>query len=519
VIFFKRVSALEAASIGGVSTYRQLARVTLRDLRLRLSPRELVSSIAIVAVSSTLAVWLEPFLGLVAAALLFVLGVMVVGALHGVAAALAAAFAAFLIYNFYLTEPLFTVRLAAERDLVPFFAFNVAALIAGLLAGRLQDRAKAAQRANLQLASLLETSQDMQAAVTPGDVLARLSGSAPVRLGLRLHVFRHDRGHLVDTNAAAAPDARLKEAADTVWSTGSPFDRDHLKAVPLRGSQGAMGVLVADGDEGEEVISVAFLGALANVLALALERAQFSERVAEAAALTKSEELKTALLSSVSHDLRTPLAAISASASSLVEYRDKLTAEASGKLLRGIVDECERLNRYTGNLLEMSKLQAGLRPKGQVLDVIEVAGSVLQRIRGKLGERKLDRHLPSDALLIEADAVLFELALTNLLVNAITYSDDGARIEVRVARLDGEAAIDVADNGFGIPPEDLTRVFERFQRVARYEPTPRGSGLGLAIARGFVEAFGGRIWAEVPGLDGRGTRIAIRLPLANGAHR
>ena len=280
-----------------------------------------------------------------------------------------------------------------------------------------------------------------------------------------------------------------------------------------------MGVLVAAGDEREEVISVAFLGALANVLALALERAQFSERVAEAAALTKSEELKTALLSSVSHDLRTPLAAISASASSLVEYRDKLTAEASGKLLRGIVDECERLNRYTGNLLEMSKLQAGLRPKGQVLDVIEVAGSVLQRIRGKLGERKLDRHLPSDALLIEADAVLFELALTNLLVNAITYSDDGARIEVRVARLDGEAAIDVADNGFGIPPEDLTRVFERFQRVARYEPTPRGSGLGLAIARGFVEAFGGRIWAEVPGLDGRGTRIAIRLPLANGAHR
>lgn len=498
---------------GPVSSYRDLGRSTIRDLRLHLSWRELLSSVVIVAISSSLAVWSEPYVGLVSAALLFVLGVMIVGALHGLAAALLAAFVAFMIYNFFLTEPFLTFRLSTTTDAAPFVAFNVVALIAGVLAGRLQDRAKAAQRANLQLASLLETSQQLQAAVRQEDVLTTLDGSAPARLGLALHVFQHDGGKL-GMLGSDSPPAGAAAVAQHVWTSGIPTQLDHLVAVPLHAAQGPFGVLVATGDHATDVVDTAFLSALAGMLALALERAALSSRIAEASALARSEELKTALLSSVSHDFRTPLAAISASASSLRDYGPKLDAEAREQLLRSIVDECERLNRYTANLLEMSKLQAGLSPTGALVDVVELIGAALKQVRGKLGQRRLERQLPAEPLLVRADAALFELALVNILANAIAYSDDGARILVRVAHDGGEAAIDICDAGFGIPPGDLDRVFERFQRVARYEATPKGSGLGLAIAKGFVEAFDGRIWAETPGLDDRGTRIAIRLPAA-----
>jgi two-component system, OmpR family, sensor histidine kinase KdpD len=495
-----------------VSSYRHLGRTTVRDLRLDLTGREAAASIAIVAVSSSLAVWAEPFLGLVSAALIFVLGVMVVGALHGLAAALVAAFVAFMIYNFFLTEPFLSFRLATTRDAAPLVAFNVVGLIAGVLAGRLKDRAKAAQRANLQLASLLETSQHLQAAVRPADVMATLATSAPARLGLALVAFRHHKGRMEPLGGeAVSPD--VLAVVHQVWRGGVPLELDRVVAVPLPGARGVIGVLAAVGDAATDTVDPAFLGALAGVLALALERAQLADRVADAAALAKSEELKTALLSSVSHDFRTPLAAIIASASSLVEFGARLPDEARDKLLRGIVDECERLNRYTANLLELSKLQAGIKPKASIIDLVELVGSVLQRVRGKLGSRRLTRRLPDGPIFVCADAALFELALLNILSNAIAYSDDGARIAVEVAVDEDEVAVDVRDDGYGIPAADLDRVFERFQRVARYEPAPKGSGLGLAIAKGFVEAFEGRVWAETPGLDNRGTRIAIRLPV------
>ncbi|MDO9486775.1 MAG: histidine kinase dimerization/phospho-acceptor domain-containing protein, partial [Sphingomonadaceae bacterium] len=337
------------------------------------------------------------------------------------AAALLAAFVAFMIYNFFLTEPFLTFRLTTTTDAAPFVAFNVVALIAGVLAGRLQDRAKAAQRANLQLASLLETSQQLQAAVREQDVLTTLDASAPARLGLALYVFQHDGRTLAVLGRQAAPPG-VAAVAEQVWTSGAPTQLDHLVAVPLQAAQGPFGVLIAIGDHATDVVDAGFLSALAGMLALALERAALSSRIAEASALARSEELKTALLSSVSHDFRTPLAAISASASSLRDYGAKLDADAREQLLRSIVDECERLNRYTANLLEMSKLQAGLSPTGSLFDVVELTGAALKQVRGKLGGRQLERHLPAEPLLVRADAALFELALANILANAIAYS-------------------------------------------------------------------------------------------------
>jgi two-component system sensor histidine kinase KdpD len=489
-----------------LSDYRELGLVRLSDLRLRLTARQLVTSVVIVSLTSTIAVWGEPLLGIAGAALTFVLGVMVVGALNGLAAALVAAAIAFLIYNFFLAEPFLSFRLASGRDAVPFVAFNLVALVAGVLAGRLQDRASAAQRASLQLASLLETSQDLQSAVTPDDVLSRLPDSAPARLGLALGVHRpRENGEL----AKAAPDIVRR-----AWASAQPVAAGREIAVTLRGATGPVGVLVATAPDAARAPDPQFLQAYANLLAIALERALLSSRIAEAAAAARSEQLKTALLASVSHDWRTPLSTITASASSLLEYGAKLTPDVQAQLLRSIVDEGERLNRYTANLLELSKLQAGVAAPAQPIDVVEIVAAAVQRMTPRAGRRRIETRLAAMPTVVMADPTLFELAVVNVIANAIAYSPDDSAIRVGVAATGGEAMIDVYDQGVGIPPADLERVFVRFQRIGKGDANPRGMGLGLAIARGFVEAFGGRIWANSPVSDGRGTRIAIRLPLA-----
>jgi two-component system sensor histidine kinase KdpD len=491
---------------GHLSDYRELGLVTLSDLKLRLSVRQLVTSIAIVSLTSTIAVWGEPLLGIAGAALTFVLGVMVVGALNGLAAALVAAAIAFLIYNFFLAEPFLSFRLESGRDAVPFVAFNLVALVAGVLAGRLQDRARAAQRASLQLASLLETSQDLQSAVTPDDVLARLPDSAPARLGLTLLVFRpNERGAL----PFGAPDS-----AREAWATDEVVQTAEEIALPLRGATGRVGILVGAPDAAQRGIDAPFLQAYANLLAIALERAVLSSRIAEATAAARSEELKAALLASVSHDWRTPLSTITASASSLLEYGDKLTPEVQTQLLRSVVDEGERLNRYTANLLELSKLQAGMAPPGRTIDVVELVAAAVQRMTPRAGKRRIETRLSSLPVIVMADPTLCELAVVNVLANAIAYSPDETSIRVSVTSVSGEAAIDVYDQGVGIPSAELDKVFLRFHRIGKGETNPRGMGLGLAIAKAFVEAFSGRIWANSPVTDGRGTRIAIRLPIA-----
>ena len=183
-------------------------------------------------------------------------------------------------------------------------------------------------------------------------------------------------------------------------------------------------------------------------------------------------------------------------------------------MLRSIVEESERLNRFTANLLQMTKLEA-CQPlsSAQILSVSDMLSAAVRRIRPRAGSRTIERHETEDCFVL-AEASLFELALLNVLENAILYSPDASRIAVTLAREGNESVIEIADEGRGIPKGELERVFDRFHRVDSSEQMPRGSGLGLAIAKGFVQAFGGTIEALVPGIASRGTRIRILLPLA-----
>lgn len=466
--------------------------------------------VAVIAISSA------PGIGKAAVTLLFMLAISFAGALSGLAAALTAAVAGSVAYLLFLVD-WSRPGAGAAADIMSVLALGVNALVVGLLSARAQDKASAACHSNQELVSLLVLSQELQSATSSDEAVAKVTHTMQMRFGSEARVLLRRGGEFVELCAPeSARDKPWHDAARAVWSgQASPRVKAEWIGFLLKGAAGPFGVLlVHDMNDGSGLkFDAAFMTAIANMLSLALERSELGESVAEARALARSEELKTALLSSVSHDLRTPLATIRASATSILKFGDKLPLETREQMIRSIVDESERLNRYTGNLLELSKLQAGSPLElAELVDAVEAVGAAIQRIRPRLGARSLQRILPERSVLVRTDPALFELVLLNVLENAIMYSDDGSLIEIEVRLEAGDVCVHVRDEGCGIPPEDLQLVFQRFHRVKRPEHAPHGSGLGLPIAKAFVEAFGGRIQAAVPGLNGRGTHIAISLP-------
>ncbi|MFN6934612.1 MAG: ATP-binding protein [Tsuneonella sp.] len=475
--------------------------------------RRFLLTALVLAISAAAASWAAHAYGDVAAALIFVLGITVAGALCGLASALLASLAAFLIYNFYLTEPALSFRLATGRDLAPLIIFNLCGLVAGVLAGRLKDYTEAARSSNRQLGNLLGLSRALQSAARIQDVADTLGKVAYELVGIQLALFRVSPQGLEIVGSLPASAAWQMLATQALTSETQTIAEGGLVATRLEDSDGLQGVMIIELC-GQVRLDPTFIDALRNLAVLAMQRAVLSEEIAERRAAMRAEELKTALLGSVSHDFRTPLTAISASASSLITYREELDAPTSARLLQGIVDECERLNRYTANLLELSRLEADIVPVGvTTLSVAELIGSAITRVRARAGRRTIERADGNDVL-VNANAALFELVLVNVLDNAIIYSDDATLISISIDLDNDRCRLVVADQGYGIPKDDLHRVFERFHRVSRAEPAPRGSGLGLAIAKGFVEALDGKIEAQVPGIGQVGARIIISLPVA-----
>jgi two-component system, OmpR family, sensor histidine kinase KdpD len=471
-------------------------------------------SLAILAVSTVLAVALKPVLaGQVSSGLIFVIAITLVGATAGLVPALVCAFLAAAFFNFFLAEPELTFRMATGGDLTPPLIFTACAVVSGVLVGWLRDQTSQLGQNNLQLESLLETSRHLQEATSEDDVLAALRSTVPGKLGVDLALYRIEGSMPVPVGQDRHGPSWANVAGRALLSGGDVVTHEGLTGYLLPGSRGVAGVLVND-EAAAGRLDGAFMLALAQVIGIALERARFAVAVAEAEARERTEQLKSALLSSVSHDLRTPLTTISASASSLIEYGSRLGDDTSRSLLQGIVDECDRLNRFTANLLELSRLQtrdAGLR--GQVLSVGEVARAVAQRLRSRFPGRQIRVHVPSEELLVLADTALFDLALTNVVQNALVYSESGSAVVIECGRQDDCCALTVTDQGCGIPIGEQGKVFERFYRVRRTEGQPQGSGLGLAIAKGFVEAFGGSISLTSPVRDGRGTQVSVLLPL------
>jgi len=286
--------------------------------------------------------------------------------------------------------------------------------------------------------------------------------------------------------------------------------------LPLRTPRGVGAVLGITRDPPNPLLTPderRLLDALADQAAVAIERIALTAEIDETRVLRETERLRSALLTSISHDLRTPLASVLAALSSLRREDGEQDPEARQELLETAQEEAERLNRFVGNLLDITRLEGdALVVKRDMVDLADVVGSAMRRVRKLLAGRSVKIDIADDLPMVRLDFVLFEQVLFNLLDNAAKYSPPASTVSIRAIRSGDSIALQIADEGSGIPAQDLERVFDKFYRLKSSDRQRAGTGLGLAICRGFIEAQGGTIGAS--NRKGQpGTVFTITLPL------
>ena len=461
--------------------------------------------------------------------MVFLFAVLLAALRFGLWSAIAAAAMSFLAYNFFFITPRYTFTIASPQELFALCIFLAVAVVTGSLAGRLREQATLTRERAEAMQALYEFSRKLAGVLKIEDVVWLLSAQSAAAIKGKAIVLLQNDGELElaggwppeDTLAtadwAAARYALKKgEPAGHLTST-MPSAVFHFR--PLMSSTGALGVLgvASGGDDGSDDIlpnaTANTLQSFADQAAIAIERTRFVEKAAKAATAAESERLRSALLSSVSHDLRTPLASILGSATSLRQLGDRMSKADRADLLMTIEEESTRLSNFVSNLLYMTRLEAGaLDIRRDWVDVRDVvAGAVTRAAKAFPGTRTTTSL--ADALpLLSGDAALLEQALFNLLDNANKYSPPKAVIRIEARKAGGGIDIVVSDRGSGIPPESLKLVFDKFYRVAGGDGRAPGTGLGLSIAAAIVSAMGGTIAAQSPLAEGQGTAITIHLP-------
>ncbi|GAV34733.1 sensor protein KdpD [Roseomonas sp. TAS13] len=296
-----------------------------------------------------------------------------------------------------------------------------------------------------------------------------------------------------------------------IWGPNSvPIDIQPLPSG--QGIAGVVGIRFADRSEPLDSERSRTLAALLDQAAIALERAELMEDRARGAMRAEADALRTTLLTSLGHDLRTPLTGIRGSLETLRTMGDALSSAARADLILAAEEETARLGRFLSNILDMVRLESGqVSLRSEAVDLASALESAIARAEhatGRRVERRIGTRLPDPSL----DPVLFDQILGNLLDNAMKFSGPEGRVAVVAQRLGANASVSIEDDGPGIPREDLARIFDPFYRASRTDRIAAGSGLGLAIARGLAQAMGGEILAESPIQEGRGTRVTVRFP-------
>ncbi|WP_309643720.1 sensor histidine kinase KdpD, partial [Phenylobacterium sp.] len=446
-----------------------------------------LAAVGLVAAAGLLAALTDQFAETANLAMIFMLSVLISGLAFGLWPALTAAALSAFLYNFFFLEPRLTIRIGHPADVLTFAVFFAAALTTGWLTGRIRDQSRAVARRAAAVASLLSASRRLSsAAKQEGAALALAEQLAAATSGAAV-VLTPSADDIVLT--AASPPLESLAPADMAaarwaWERGEPagagtgtLPNAAWTFRPLQGVKARAGVA------GVEPMALAaednerFVAALLDQGAVALERAEFAAQAADAEALRRTDRLRGALLNSVSHDLRTPLSTVLGSATTLIDYGKTLDPKVQKDLLISIREEAERLNRYVGDLLDMTRLEGGaLVTRKEWVDIRDVLRAAVERVQRRLDKRTVARDFPAELSMVKADPSLLEQAIVNILENAVAYSPDGTAIEVAAYEDRGNVVISIEDEGRGIPTAELERVFEKFRRMD--EATDRGKGAG-----------------------------------------
>ncbi|THD65923.1 ATP-binding protein [Phenylobacterium sp.] len=472
-------------------------------------PGRYAVAVVLVGVSTLGAVALEKMTGSNRVAGAYLVGVLVTSYLVGSGPGYLAAAASFLIYNFYLARSHVSLGAYTPEDFLVLLTFPTVALLMGNLTGRVREEAKRAQVRALTTAVLFEGTREFSASDDAGLIRTRLADHLAAAARGQAFVLDHE---VLCAAGGPAPEPMVLSAARALAAEvlGEPKTIEaagwRVRALASGAVAGWRAEPAPDADE-ESLLQI-----LADAGAAAMARAGLTVAKADAEARARTEDLRNALLSSISHDLRTPLAAVLASASSLQEFGDQFDAKTRHDLTATIQEESERLNAFVTNLLNMTRLEGGaLEPASTVFDLAEVVDRTRKRFERLRGQRKFSCRLGEGADVAMGDPVLFEVALANVLENAVRYSPDGGIIALTSFPRDGQVVVQVTDEGPGVPEGELGKLFDKFYRGAAAKRLP-GTGLGLSIVRGVMQGMGGQVSAALRTDAPSGMVMSLMLP-------
>ena len=489
-------------------------------------PRPYLMALLTVAIGLAAAAVIQRSIGIENVDLVFLTAVVGVAVRYGLWPSLLASVAASLCYNFFFLPPIYTFTITDPTNIAAFFFFMLIAVLVSNVAARVRTQADSAIGRVRTTESLYAFSRKLAGTATLDDVLWATAYQTALMLGVRVVLLLPEEAVLT-VKAGYPPEDQLDKAdlaaANWAWDNDRPAGRgsDTLPGakrlfLPMRTGRGPIGVIGIDDDRTGPLLTPdqrRLLDALMDQGALAIERVLLVEDMDRVKRTVESDRLRAALLTSISHDLKTPLASVLGAASTMRDLAGGLSEPEKRDLLATVIDESERLNRFIANLLDMTKLESGaVVPNTARHDIGEIVGSALRRAGKILAHHRVSLELAADLPMLELDAVLFEQALFNLLDNAAKYAPADSTISIRSLRDKDWVSLQVVDEGGGIPRSELDSVFDKFYRAQKGDHVRPGTGLGLAIARGFVEAMHGTIFADNR-TDRSGAVLTIRLPI------
>lgn len=515
--------APETASAKGVRT---------AEPPVALDPVPYIMALVVVAVALGIGLLIQPLFGIENVDLVFLTAVVGVAVRFGLLPSLLASIIASLCYNFFFLPPTYTFTITDPTNVMAFFFFMLIAVVVSNVAARVRTQAVSATGRARTTEYLYSFSRKLAGTATLDDVLWATAYQTALMLKVRVVLLLPEQGSIA-VKAGYPPEDELDQAdlaaANWAWTNDRPAGRgsDTLPGakrlfLPMRTGRGPIGVVGIDDDRSGPILTpdqTRLLDALMDQGALAIERVRLVEDIDHVKRVVETDRLRSALLTSISHDLKTPLSSVLGSASTLRDLSGRLTDAEKGDLLATIIDESERLNRFIANLLDMTKLESGaIVPNSAPHDLGEVVGSALRRANKILMQHRVELELQADMPMLELDAVLFEQVLFNILDNAAKYAPAGSLIQIQSWRETSSVCLQILDEGEGIPADELENIFDKFYRAQKGDHVRPGTGLGLAISRGFVEAMHGTISAANRS-DRTGAILTIRLPIPKNTEK